>query len=244
MLAIYADEESFQAFCEEVQQLARLLQPGLKMNSNDKLELALFFPFRLYCAFVEQFHFDRKADVEIRCAGLAIMVSFLIHRRNGHEDYYLDIYLSQRKDLELLLGADAIAPVNCDTDLANGHMEICCDKLFPVLLRYCTKTRTLRMKMDYVTGIERLDEVTNEKYLGYYKPAAQARKEALRGVELEKRLKRTSDDDFIDSSNIVKRAKLEGILLLTSFVVFSHHPDLDVDLHGHANFINELAKFV
>jgi hypothetical protein len=66
MLAVYSEEESFQAFCDEVQELARFIQKGMKMNSNEKLEFALFFPFRLYCAFVEQFEFDRIRDVAIR----------------------------------------------------------------------------------------------------------------------------------------------------------------------------------
>jgi hypothetical protein len=113
--------------------------------------------------------------------------------------------------LQLLLGADAIARVTHDNGLAKGYTEICCDELFPVVLRYCTKSKMLRMKIEYVTRIERVDESTRENFIGFYKPAVQARKEALRGVELEKRnLKRKADDDFIDDANIV-RPKVEDV---------------------------------
>lgn len=66
MLAIYAQEESFQELLEGYRRKSLILKKYLVLEGTDNLEYRIYCSFRHFCAIISNFSFDRKLDINFR----------------------------------------------------------------------------------------------------------------------------------------------------------------------------------
>jgi hypothetical protein len=63
----FVHEESFQSIFSVIKKNALLIQKRLEPNGTDHIKFTIpTFPFDMFCAYVSQVHFNRKADVSFR----------------------------------------------------------------------------------------------------------------------------------------------------------------------------------
>jgi len=124
---------------ESVGSKACFLKNGLRLTGNDHIVFQVLFPFALLCACLSQCRFNRK-DVTFRCF---------------EKHYSVTLELTERKDLIFLLGEEAIQPVE---HFKGCRSELLISELYPVTLRFNTKTEILSFDFDVVHLQERNGE--------------------------------------------------------------------------------------
>ncbi len=119
------------------------------------------------------------------------------------ESYTVNLILSHREDIEMILGKEGIGRKEFNTAFA----EILCDKVFTAHLKYNKTTKFLQFTLDYVTKCEKIHKRTKKPYLAYVKPAVFDHKLKERTKEFEKRKEKLKGEDFVDHDNIPKRSR-------------------------------------
>lgn len=125
--------------------------------------------------------------------------------RSYHDHYDVEIQLSNRKDVEMLLGPEAIATKQRTT---TSFIEILCSELVPVTIKNTSKKEFLTVTMQYRTMVESGGKIRPSKPGGSVRYAAnQIGKEVsmrrIRTAQLEKRKVKATRSGF-DHSNILR----------------------------------------
>lgn len=91
--------------------------------------------------------------------------------------------------------------------LLHSHSQILCNETTPIKIGYDTKSEYAKFHLEYTNRMWK-ENTNGEKYLGFVKPAYEARRNQ-RSADLKKKRQCTEESLFLDHSNVIQETDQE-----------------------------------